>query len=151
MHLNLSTCDLSSPELKVVFVKTFLTDAQLLQATMCTVPVPLITTPSTEAVTPITKPSTVTPISKATTVTPDTSSLQFLFPLVLNPAITHNFETNTQLQSDESLKRSMVANMTCGEVTSNNCSLQQETNADSDDTQFSAGKLPRLYLILNNI
>lgn len=142
MHLNLSTCDLSSPELKVVFVKTFLTDAQLLQATMCTVPVPLITTPSTEAVTPITKPSTVTP---------DTSSLQFLFPLVLNPAITHNFETNTQLQSDGSLKRSMVANMTCGEVTSNNCSLQQETNADSDDTQFSAGKLPRLYLILNNI
>lgn len=142
MHLNLSTCDLSSPELKVVFVKTFLTDAQLLQATMCTVPVPLITTPSTEAVTPITKPSTVTP---------DTSSLQFLFPLVLNPAITHNFETNTQLQSDGSLKRSMVANMTCGEVTSNNCSLQQETNAASDDTQFSAGKLPRLYLILNNI
>ncbi|XP_078333291.1 uncharacterized protein LOC111125647 isoform X2 [Crassostrea virginica] len=58
---------------------------------------------------------------------------------VLNPAITHNFETNTQLQSDGSLKRSMVANMTCGEVTSNNCSLQQETNADSDDTQFSAG------------
>ena len=142
MHLNLSTCDLSSPELKVVFVKTFLTDAQLLQATMCTVPVPLITTPSTEAVTPITKPSTVTP---------DTSSLQFLFPLVLNPAITHNFETNTQLQSDGSLKRSMVANMTCGEVTSNNCSLQQETNAASDDTQFSAGKLPRLYIILNNI
>ena len=142
MHLNLSTYDLSSPELKVVFVKTFLTDAQLLQATMCTVPVPLITTPSTEAVTPITKPSTVTP---------DTSSLQFLFPLVLNPAITHNFETNTQLQSDGSLKRSMVANMTCGEVTSNNCSLQQETNAASDDTQFSAGKLPRLYLILNNI
>lgn len=142
MHLNLSTCDLSSPELKVVFVKTFLTDAQLLQATMCTVPVPLITTPSTEAVTPITTPSTVTP---------DTSSLQFLFPLVLNPAITHNFETNTQLQSDGSLKRSMVANMTCGEVTSNNCSLQQETNAASDDTQFSAGKLPRLYLILNNI
>ena len=142
MHLNLSTCDLSSPELKVVFVKTFLTDAQLLQATMCTVPVPLITTPSTEAVTPITKPSTVTT---------DTSSLQFLFPLVLNPAITHNFETNTQLQSDGSLKRSMVANMTCGEVTSNNCSLQQETNAASDDTQFSAGKLPRLYLILNNI
>nr|XP_022325385.1 zinc finger protein 91-like isoform X2 [Crassostrea virginica] len=58
---------------------------------------------------------------------------------VLNPAITHNFETNTQLQSDGSLKRSMVANMTCGEVTSNNCSLQQETNAASDDTQFSAG------------
>ena len=110
-------------------------------------PITPITEPTT--VTPIANPISGAPISQATTVTPNATDVEFIFPVKLTPASIHHFEANGQLQSVESFEESLLSSSventlekrpTSDDVTSNNCSLQLEGNADIDDKQFPAGK-----------